>query len=115
VQQNMALVLTWAVGCVLMSTFTLLPVVKIENSDTMCVTTSILPSLHQVVSSYVADTPSRTYGGLLMLLTAVLYLVFERGIMAQSKATRQGSSLNSLSRAVMGIQVCTSQRFLEYG
>jgi phosphatidylinositol glycan class N len=35
VRQNTVLSATWAVGCSLMSTFTLLPVIKVENINTM--------------------------------------------------------------------------------
>jgi GPI ethanolamine phosphate transferase 1 len=35
IQQNKIILITWAVGCILMSTFTLLPVVKIESASTM--------------------------------------------------------------------------------
>jgi phosphatidylinositol glycan class N len=35
VRQNTVLTATWAVGCSLMSTFTLLPVIKVENINTM--------------------------------------------------------------------------------
>jgi hypothetical protein len=39
-----------------------------------------------------------------MFLTGVLYLLFEKSIMAQSKATKK-VSLDSRSRVIMGLQV----------
>ncbi|KAJ9298193.1 hypothetical protein DTO271G3_3798 [Paecilomyces variotii] len=75
---NKLLSATWAIGCSLMSTFTLLPAVKVE-SITMI-----------------------TVGGLLMFLTGALYLVFEETIARHSGA----SVVSSIgSRIVMGVQL----------
>jgi len=65
-----------------LSTFTLLPVVKVENADTI------------------------TAGGLLMLLAGLVYLALEHNIASQSKSARTASSKPNLtSRIIMGGQV----------
>ncbi|KAL4812673.1 Phosphatidylinositolglycan class N-domain-containing protein [Aspergillus spinulosporus] len=70
---------TWAVGCLLMSTFTLLPANKVENINTI------------------------TYGGAFMLLTGLLYLLFEDDILGTghqlAAVSRKGS------RNIMGLQL----------
>ncbi|KAI9821171.1 MAG: Glycosyl phosphatidyl inositol anchor synthesis [Pycnora praestabilis] len=82
--QNKVLVATWAASCTLMSTFTLLPVVKAESINMILL------------------------GGFLMLALGVLYLLYEKSIMSQSKSAKQGSlsiSNDSTSRAILGSQV----------
>ncbi|CAI7602042.1 unnamed protein product [Penicillium manginii] len=70
---------TWALGCLLMSIFTLLPVSKVEEISTV------------------------TYGGLLMFLTGVLYLLFEDAILGRDSSK---SRINNVgSRIIMGCQV----------
>ncbi|KAJ5580003.1 GPI ethanolamine phosphate transferase 1 [Penicillium hispanicum] len=84
VRNHVYVMVTWAIGCGLMSTFTLLPVIKVENIDTI------------------------TYGGLLMFFTGVLYLLFEDTIIGFSSSGPKGSGTvtNSLgSRVIMGVQV----------
>ncbi|PGH15050.1 GPI ethanolamine phosphate transferase 1 [Polytolypa hystricis UAMH7299] len=80
--QNKLLLATWAIGCGLMSIFTLLPVVKVESSAMI------------------------TIGGMIMFFTGLLYLIFEETIASQSStrmtitaAARQGS------RLIMGVQI----------
>ncbi|KAE8377360.1 GPI ethanolamine phosphate transferase 1 [Aspergillus bertholletiae] len=68
---------SWALGCFLMSAFTLLPANKVE--DTMLI----------------------TCGSLLMFLTGLLYLIFEGAILGQKRSS--GSSCGS--RTIMGAQV----------
>ncbi|KAJ5128629.1 hypothetical protein N7476_007249 [Penicillium atrosanguineum] len=81
VRNHAFLTATWALGCCLMSTFTLLPVVKME------------------------DLTSITYGGLLMFLTGILYLLFEDAIIGHS-STKSAGTFNSFgSRVIMGMQV----------
>ncbi|KAL2218129.1 putative GPI-anchor [Thermoascus aurantiacus ATCC 26904] len=82
--KNKLLSATWAVGCGLMSIFTLLPVVKTESIGTI------------------------TLGGLLMFLTGVLYLVFEETFARNSRSRHGASSTVSSSRGsriIMGMQV----------
>lgn len=56
------------------------------------------------------DLASSTYGGLLMFLTGILYLLFEDAIIGHS-STKNNGSINSLgSRTIMGMQVCDSSR-----
>lgn len=64
-----------------MSTFTLLPVIKEENIDTI------------------------TYGGMLMFGTGLLYLLFEDTILGQTKSRQSHTISNCGSRVIMGIQV----------
>ncbi|KAJ5895302.1 hypothetical protein N7495_006993 [Penicillium taxi] len=83
VRDHVLLTITWTLGCGLMSTFTLLPVVKVEDVDTI------------------------TYGGLLMFFTGVLYLLFENSIIGRSNSKPAGAAaFNSVqSRVIMGTQV----------
>jgi phosphatidylinositol glycan class N len=66
-----------------MSTFTLLPVIKVENINTI------------------------TYGALLMFFTGLLYLLFEDTILKHSKSSGHApEAISSLgSRVIMGMQV----------
>ncbi|KAL4769717.1 Phosphatidylinositolglycan class N-domain-containing protein [Aspergillus nidulans var. acristatus] len=70
---------TWSVGCLLMSTFTLLPANKVEDIDTI------------------------TYGGAFMLLTGLLYLLFEDEILGTSHQPAAVSGKGS--RNIMGLQL----------
>ncbi|KAI9879141.1 MAG: Glycosyl phosphatidyl inositol anchor synthesis [Pleopsidium flavum] len=83
ISQNKILVITWVMACIIMSTFTLLPVIKVEN-------------IHLIL-----------LGGLLMFLVGVLYLLFEQSII--SRPNRKGqlafTPVNSFSRKVLGVQV----------
>ena len=50
-----------------------------------------------------------TMSGLLMLGVGITYLLFEKSILSQSKKSREDSSsasLDYLSRAIIGVQVC---------
>ncbi|KAK1142291.1 Glycosyl phosphatidyl inositol anchor synthesis [Aspergillus melleus] len=80
VKTNKLLSASWAIGCGLMSTFTLLPANKVEDINTI------------------------TYGALLMFFTGFLYLLFEDSILRQSK-TSALSATSSGSRTIMGIQL----------
>lgn len=76
------LVVSWVVGCLMLSTFTILPVVKIEDSTTI------------------------SAGGILMAGTGILYMLFERSITSQSPSSRgRVAFLDPISRSVMGIQI----------
>ncbi|THC99234.1 hypothetical protein EYZ11_001322 [Aspergillus tanneri] len=70
----------WAIGCSLMSIFTLLPANKVEDMNKI------------------------TYGALLMFFTGLLYLLFENEILRRSKTSTQ-SPASCGSRTVMGMQV----------
>lgn len=81
-QQNKILVGSWSVGCLVLSTFTLLPVVKVENANTI------------------------TMGGLLMVGTGTLYLIFEKSITSRSRYRNMASTETSyISRSIMGVQI----------
>lgn len=82
VRKNILLVLAWAAGCLILSTFTLLPANKTENSNTI------------------------TAGGLLMLGAGLLYLIFEQEITIRSKSHRATAfQANHVSRLLMGLQI----------
>lgn len=82
VARNSTTLLAWAGGCLALSTFTLLPVIKIEDANTI------------------------TVGGLLMLGVGVGYLFFEQAITSQSRSAKPTSGkLSALSRAIMGVQL----------
>ncbi|KAI5278613.1 Glycosyl phosphatidyl inositol anchor synthesis, partial [Ascosphaera aggregata] len=79
VKRHKALLLMWIVGCVLMSIFTLLPVVKVEDQDMI------------------------TLGGGLMFLTGFLYLNFEETIIRSGSNPMKGI-ISKGSRNIMGVQ-----------
>ncbi|KAE8355067.1 GPI ethanolamine phosphate transferase 1 [Aspergillus coremiiformis] len=73
---------SWALGCFLMSTFTLLPANKVE--DVMMI----------------------TCGSLLMFFTGLLYLIFESDILGQAHSSTHNPTIPSRgSRTIMGAQV----------
>ncbi|KAL4976591.1 Phosphatidylinositolglycan class N-domain-containing protein [Aspergillus desertorum] len=78
-QKHAAVCGTWAVGCLLMSTFTLLPANKVEDINTI------------------------TYGGAFMFLTGLLYLLFEDNILGPSHQAAAVSRKGS--RNIMGLQL----------
>ena len=66
----------------MLSTFTLLPVIKVENANTI------------------------TMGGLLMLGSGVVYLIFQKSITSRSRSRGAASaSFDYVSRSLMGAQV----------
>ncbi|QMW47130.1 hypothetical protein G4B11_010609 [Aspergillus flavus] len=80
--QHKLLSASWALGCFLMSIFTLLPANKVE--DMMMI----------------------SCGSLLMFLTGLLYLIFERSILGQKRSSDPNSAVSSCgSRTIMGAQV----------
>ncbi|OAP60021.1 hypothetical protein AYL99_05023 [Fonsecaea erecta] len=81
IRKNKLTVLAWAAGCLILSTFTTLPVVKIESSSMI------------------------TAGGLLMFGAGVLYLAFEHNITRRSKSWTRETETNVVSRVLMGLQV----------
>ncbi|ERF69579.1 GPI ethanolamine phosphate transferase 1 [Endocarpon pusillum Z07020] len=81
-KENKLLVISWMVNCLMLSTFTVLPVVKVESSATI------------------------SAGGILMAGTGILYMLFERSIISVSLARGGTTASHDLvSRSVMGIQV----------
>ncbi|KAF7591077.1 Glycosyl phosphatidyl inositol anchor synthesis [Aspergillus hancockii] len=73
---------SWALGCFLMSTFTLLPANKVE------------------------DMRMITSGSLLMFFTGLLYLIFEGDILGQKRSSERNTAVSSCgSRSIMGAQV----------
>ena len=82
VKQNSNTLLAWAAGCIALSTFTMLPVIKVEDSTTI------------------------TIGGVLMLLVGIGYLFFEQTITSQSRSRKSTTAQSSsLSRTIMGMQI----------
>ena len=66
----------------MLSTFTLLPVIKVENANTI------------------------TIGGLLMFGTGLLYLIFEKSITSRSRSRGAASKdVDNISRGIMGAQL----------
>ncbi|KAJ5892840.1 GPI ethanolamine phosphate transferase 1 [Penicillium tannophilum] len=83
IRNNIFLTVAWVLGCSLMSIFPILPVSKMEDIDTI------------------------TYGGLLMFLTGVLYLMFEDAILGKSSvAPKSPAAVSTVgSRIIVGTQV----------
>ncbi|CAL5869453.1 uncharacterized protein PFLUO_LOCUS3682 [Penicillium psychrofluorescens] len=81
IRSHVLLSTTWAVGSGLMATFTLLPVTKMENIDTI------------------------TYGAFLMFFTGVLYLLFEDAIIGHRGSSSQASLSSLGARIIMGSQI----------
>lgn len=84
VKTNGILCATWALGCASMSIFTLLPANKVEDANLIFL------------------------GGLLILTLGVLYIAFEKSLIAS--AAPSGSALSApkadgLSRSILGVQV----------
>ena len=105
VKKHALLSLSWFVGCLLMSTFTLLPANKVEEIGTMYIYPDRFANLLTL-----ADYICRTWGGLLMFFTGLLYLLFENRILGKKGHPTQSSiTLPSCgSRTIMGMQVCTA-------
>ncbi|USW54761.1 Putative sulfatase, GPI ethanolamine phosphate transferase 1 [Septoria linicola] len=84
VKANSLLCATWAIACASMSIFTLLPAIKIEDSNLIL------------------------FGGFLILLIGVLYIAFEKSLLvqtAQSKEGLQAAEADVVSRSILGAQV----------
>jgi GPI ethanolamine phosphate transferase 1 len=81
VAKNSKILLAWAAGCLALSTFTLLPVIKAENANTI------------------------TMGGLLMLVGGLGYLALEDQITSQSRSGTANRQASLLSRILMGVQL----------
>ncbi|KAI7187374.1 GPI ethanolamine phosphate transferase [Hortaea werneckii] len=84
VKTNGLLCATWALGCASMSIFTLLPANKVEDANLIFL------------------------GGLLILTLGVLYIAFEKSLIASAAPCSSGlsaSKADGLSRSILGVQV----------
>jgi GPI ethanolamine phosphate transferase 1 len=81
VKDNTTTLMAWAAGCLTLSTFTLLEVVKTENANTI------------------------TAGGLLMFSAGALYLLYEYEITSRSRSRTSAASPTYLSRMILGVQL----------
>ena len=82
IEANKALIGQWIVGCLMMSVFTLLPAIKIEDSNAVML------------------------GGFLMLTIGLLYLVFEQDLTSKaSDSDKQAQASSALSRIILGLQI----------
>ena len=81
-EEHIALVSTWFVSCLAMSTFTLLPAMKAENVNLILL------------------------GGALMVAVGIMYLLFEDFVLADfSSPVKPSSSRNHATRTLLGVQV----------
>jgi GPI ethanolamine phosphate transferase 1 len=80
-RENSTTLLAWAAGCLALSTFTLLEVVKVENANTI------------------------TAGGVLMFGAGSVYLLFEHDVTSRSRSKKSASTPSYVSRIVMGMQI----------
>ncbi|KAI6824869.1 GPI ethanolamine phosphate transferase [Hortaea werneckii] len=84
VKTNGLLCATWALGCASMSIFTLLPANKVEDANLIFL------------------------GGLLIFTLGVLYIAFEKSLIASAAPSGSGLSApkaDGLSRSILGVQV----------
>ncbi|MCJ1390021.1 Glycosyl phosphatidyl inositol anchor synthesis [Xylographa bjoerkii] len=101
IKENGSLVIIWDVTCVLMNLFTLLPVLKVEDSNQMYV----YPNKDALVFANIRGYRS-VMGGSLMVCVGLLYLFFENTLLSPSgeKSTLTHRE-NGLSRAILGVQI----------
>ncbi|KAF2019347.1 GPI ethanolamine phosphate transferase 1 [Aaosphaeria arxii CBS 175.79] len=84
VKRNVWLVLTWALSCIVMSIFTLLPANKVEDLNMILL------------------------GGGLMFAVGGLYLIFEKSILVDAESSKDELSspaADGLSRIILGTQI----------
>ena len=84
IKKHPMLVATWWLSCGMMSSFTLLSAIKVEDINMIL------------------------FGGFLMFVVGALYLVYEKSILQQSTASTTGlasSSADGISRTILGVQV----------
>lgn len=105
---NKILVGTWAAACSSMSIFTLLPAIKTENINMMCVLlqANLMRSFSRfqyciLCANYASDSLT---GGFLMVLVGVLYILFQKSILSSTTRGKQ-ASLDGLSGFLLGVQV----------
>jgi phosphatidylinositol glycan class N len=98
-RENKSLAATWMAACVVMSGFTLLPAMKVEDLTLMYV-----PSIRHWSAQLTGSSMS---GGALMVIIGVLYLIFEKRLLAQSGFPEDSTepARDVLSRALIGTQV----------
>jgi len=98
-QENKLLVATWIPACLVMSTFTLLPAIKVEDVTLMYV--------YRIRQGTVTNFRNSLFGGTWMVLIGVLYLIFEKSLLEKSKLTGDSTAPadNTLSRSLIGVQV----------
>ncbi|KAF2275653.1 PigN-domain-containing protein [Westerdykella ornata] len=83
-QNNVVLVATWVLSCVLMSVFTLLPANKVEDLNLILL------------------------GGIIMFAVGVLYLLFEKSILYDAESSEDELSVPTVdhsTRIVIGVQL----------
>ena len=88
-RSNWILCGTWALGCTAMSIFTLVPAIKVEDSNLILV------------------------GGMLILVIGVLYIVLEQRLIVQAVANNkefEAARPDGLSRSILGVQVRACRR-----
>lgn len=81
IQANKALIAQWAIGCLMMSVFTLLPAIKIEDSKAVML------------------------GGFLMLFIGLLYLIFEQDLTSNGLDQEIRIQMSTPSRIILGAQI----------
>ncbi|KAI5251774.1 putative phosphatidylinositolglycan class N [Aureobasidium subglaciale] len=84
VRQNWIISATWALACVSMSIFTVLPANKVEDVNLILL------------------------GGLLMLLAGILYIAFEKSLLVQATSSKGGLTApktDQVSRILTGVQI----------
>ena len=81
IQANKALIVQWCAGCLMMSTFTLLPAIKIEDSNMILL------------------------GGTLMVCIGLLYLFFQQELTSNGQIIKSRKQGQDFSRIVIGVQI----------
>jgi phosphatidylinositol glycan class N len=85
VKKNALLCGTWAAACAAMSVFTLLPAMKLEDSNLI------------------------QFGGFLILMVGVLYIAFEKRLLVKTAPTKDSKAVevadDGMARALLGVQV----------
>lgn len=103
--RNKLLVGTWLVVCVVMSSFTLLPAIKVEDINLVLVRSLPTDASNMLTLMY------RLSGGIMMALIGVLYLIFEKRLLKRVSLAGDSSASvdDALSRSLIGIQVSFAQ------
>lgn len=84
ISENALLCATWALGCLSMSIFTLLPAIKAEDPNLILL------------------------GGALILTVGVGYLALEKSLLVQAAPNKEGlgaKKADGISRSILGVQV----------
>ncbi|KAF2484984.1 Phosphatidylinositolglycan class N-domain-containing protein [Neohortaea acidophila] len=83
-QDNWTLCLTWTLGCLAMSVFTVIPALKTEDASLIML------------------------GGFLILIIGALYIAFEKSLLVPAAQAKEGlgsAKADTLSRSILGVQV----------